>query len=323
MTSNRRRGPRNLHRAALLLVCAAAAGVMMTAAETLRLESAWSAEAPAIDGQLADWSNPLVSLGQVPLSFGVRNDGAFLYVALAASDPSTRRMLGAAGFTLWWDPAGKEKKSYGVTIPATMAGGPGMRGRGQSSGPPDQYGQPPDSQGAPPQGQGGPPAEGREGQDGGRQGGPAVKPVGHIEVVGPGKDDRRRLEIEFARTVGIDVVTRMSEGVLIYEIKVPLSVSESQPYGVRSAPGASVSLGIETGQLPRPEGRGGMGGGHAGMGGGPPGGGGMGGGMGGGGMGGPPGGGGMGGPPEGGREGMRELKPIKVWTIVRLGKPPA
>jgi len=34
--------------------------------------------------------------------------------------------------------------------------------------------------------------------------------------------------------------------------------------------------------------------------------------------------GGMGGlPPGGGREGMREMKPIKAWTIVRLAKAPA
>jgi hypothetical protein len=30
-----------------------------------------------------------------------------------------------------------------------------------------------------------------------------------------------------------------------------------------------------------------------------------------------------GGPPGGGREGMREMKPIKVWTVVQLAKPPA
>jgi hypothetical protein len=30
-----------------------------------------------------------------------------------------------------------------------------------------------------------------------------------------------------------------------------------------------------------------------------------------------------GGAPEGGREGMRDLKPIKSWTVVQLAKPPA
>jgi len=316
-----------LSRAALLIVTAFACAVT---AGTLRIESAWSAEAPAIDGRLTEWSEPLVSLGSAPLSIGVRNDGAFLYVALAANEPATRMLLGRAGFTLWWDPAGKDKKSSGITIPPTMAGGPGMRGRGQFGGPPDQDGQPP-SQGAPPQGQGsppqgqsGPPQQGQERQVPAGARGLAIEPIGHLEVIGPGKDDRRRLELAFAKTVGLDVASRMPEGVLIYEIRVPLSASGGQPYAVRSTPGATIGLGVETGEMPRPGGRGGEGGGRqGGMGGGPPGGGGGGGGRGGGGMGGGGGQGGMGGGRGGGREGMRELKPIKAWTIVHLSKPPA
>jgi len=326
---NRRPG---LRQAALLLIVTVFAGGV--AADTQRIESAWIAEAPAIDGQLKDWGSPLVSLGSAPLSIGVRNDGAFLYIALAASEPATRMLLGRAGFTLWWDPAGKDKKSSGITIPPTMAGGPGMRGRGQFGGPPDQDGQPP-SQGAPPQGQGvppqgqtGPPQQGQEGQ---RPSGPvglAIEPIGHLEVIGPGKDDRRRLELAFAKTVGLDVATRMGEGVLVYEIRVPLSASEEQPYAVRSIPGGTIGLGVETGEMPRAAGRSGEGGGRGAGGGGGGGGRGGGGGVGGGGGGGGRGGGGGGsagggGGRGGGREGMRELKPVKAWTIVHLSKPPA
>jgi hypothetical protein len=307
----------------LLLVLAAVVGAIAiaVAAETLRIESVWSTEAPVVDGRLTEWSSPLVTLGSTPLSLGVRNDGQFLHVVLAASDQATRMMLGAAGFTVWMDPAGKEKKSFGISIPPTMAAGPGMRGRGPGGGPPQ--GQPGDTAQ--------PGQEGREGQrEGGAGGqqGPAIGTITSIEVLGASKDDRRRFELAYARTIGLDVAARMAEGVLVYEIRVPLPVSEAQPYGVRSAPGAIIGLGIETAQLPRPGGRGEEGG-RGGMGGGPPGGGsgggGMGGGMGGGrtgGGGGQPGGMG-GGPPGGGREGMREMKPIKTWTVVQLAKGPA
>jgi hypothetical protein len=142
-------------------------------------------------------------------------------------------------------------------------------------------------------------------------------------VIGPGKDDRRRLELAFAKTIGLDAASRLAEGVLEYEIRVPLSVIEGQPYAVRSTPGGTIGLGIETGELPRPGGRGGEGGGsRGGMGGGPPGGGG---GMAGGGMSGGGQRGGMGGGQRGGgREGgMGEMKPIKAWIVVHLGKPPA
>jgi len=318
----------------LVLAGVACAVAIAVAAETLRIESVWSTEAPTVDGKLADWSTPLVTLGSAPLSLGVRNDGQFLYVALASSDQATRMMLGAAGFTVWMDPSGKSKKSFGITVPPTMAGGSGMRGRGPGGGPPTQEGRPPDWQGAPPQGQSGAPAQtGQEGQKEptqGGSGGPALSTITSIEVLGASKDDKRRFELAYARTIGIDVAARMAEGVLVYELRVPLPVSEAQPYAVRSAPGATIGLGIETGQLPGPGGRGEEGGrSRGGMGGGPPGGGGggggTGGGMGGGGMGGGGGqpGGMGGGPPGGGREGMREMKPIKTWTIVLLAKGPA
>ncbi len=136
-------------------------------AESLRIESVWSTEAPAIDGKLAEWSSPLVTLGSTKLSLGVRNDGQFLYVALASSDQATRMMLGAAGFTVWLDPAGKEKKTFGVTVPPAMAGAgnagpragrrPGRRASGQGA--PAEPGQ-----------------EGREGQPGG-QSGPAISTI--------------------------------------------------------------------------------------------------------------------------------------------------
>ena len=121
--------PRRLRSAWLLMALAAvvAAVAIAVAAETLRIDSAWSAEAPAIDGKLPDWPSPLVTLGSTPVSLGVRNDGESLYVALASSEQATRTMLGAAGFTVWFDPAGKDKKSFGIAVPPTMVGSSATR----------------------------------------------------------------------------------------------------------------------------------------------------------------------------------------------------
>ena len=142
----------------VVVVCAVALAVAV-AAESLRIESVWSTEAPTVDGKLTEWSAPLVTLGSTPLSLGVQNDGQFVYVALASSDQATRMMLGAAGFTVWLDPSGKNRKSFGITVPPTIAGGRGMRGRGPGGAPP------PDQSGAPAQ-------PGQEGQKEPGQGGP-------------------------------------------------------------------------------------------------------------------------------------------------------
>jgi hypothetical protein len=331
MMTRRPKGGR-LRSVILQLVLAAIVGAVAVAvaAETLRVSSAWSGEALTVDGTLADWSSPLVSLPSGNVSLGVRNDGQFLYIAVASSDQAARMLLGAAGFTIWMDPSGKQKKTFGITVPPTLSVGRGMPGRGPGGGGQGQGGHPRDWQGTPPQGQPGTSQEGREGQREGAAAGPAGPAVGaitSIEVLGASKDDRRRFELTYARTIGIDVAARMAEGVLAYELRVPLAVTEAQPYGAKAAPGAVIGLGLETGEMPRPGGRGEEGGrGGRGGGGMPPGGGGGGmpGGT-GGGMGGMGGGmGGMGsGPPGGGREGMRELKPIKAWTVVQLAKRPA
>lgn len=324
-------------RATLSILVAALASAAAVAAATPRLGSMWTSEAPSIDGMLTEWA-ALERLDPAKLSVAARNDGRFLYLAIAVSDQPTRMLLGAAGFTVWFDPAGKSKKVIGVAIPPTMALGPGMRGGG------------PGVPGEPPGGRDGndpPPREGQRdapaGQDGrGAQsppdssgrGGPGglatVEPLRAIEAAGPGKDDRRWVELAYARTIGIDAAARLSEGVLVYEIRLPLAASSDQPHAVRSVPGALVGLGIETNKLERAgrgdEGGRGRSGGPGGGGPGGPGGGGIG-GIGGGGMGGR-GGGGMGGgmmggaPPGGARGGMEQPKPIKIWTVLRLAAGP-
>lgn len=349
MTTKPRDGQRRPGgRAAPVILVAALACAAAVAAATPRIEALWASEAPLIDGVLTEWTS-LERLDQAKMSVAMRNDGRFLYAALASSDPSTRMLLGTAGFTVWFDPAGKNKKAFGIAIPPAMASGPGMRGGGPgtSGGPPGSRG----AEGQPPSEQGGPPP-GPEGQEGRHppepegRGGPgglaAIGPLRAIEVAGPGKDDLRRLELAYARTIGIDVAVRLSEGVLVYEFRLPLAASPDQPHAVRAVPGAAVGLGIETNKLERggrgdEGGRGRAGGpGGGGIGGiGGPGGGGIGGpggggigGVGGGGMGGRSGG-GMGGgmmggaPPGGGRDGMEQPKPIKIWTVVRLAAPPA
>jgi hypothetical protein len=298
-------------RAASLLFVAALA--CTAAADAPRIQSVWTADALTIDGMLKEWAS-LVSLDPVKVSVGVRNDARSIYVAITASDQPTRTLLGSAGFSVWLDPAGKHKKAFGITIPPTIAGVPGMRGRGlggtQSSTPPEQ-------------GQEGERAAQADGPGGPGRG--ALEPIRHIELTaGPGKDDRRRLELTYARTIGIDVAARLAEGVLVYEIRLPLSESADRPYFLHSAPGAVIGFGMETTKVEREredEGRrgGGPGGGGPGGGGGI---GGIGGGM--GGRGGGRMGGGMmgGGPGGGGRGGMEGQKPINTWTVVQLAQSP-
>ena len=251
---------------------ALAMSVALTAAERPHFVSQLRDGVITADGRFDDWYGNLQPLGNDPVSVQVLNDKDFLYVRLTASDAATRMQIMRLGFTVWFDPAGGTKKKFGVRYPVPDGGARG-RGRGR---------------------------EGREGDQGDEP-----SPVDRVEILGPGKDDARSLTRDHLS--GVDVAIRAEQGILQYELKVPLARTSDHPYAIDTEPGKTIGLGVETGKLQQQsfgDGRGGGGGG----------------GMGGraGGMGGR-GGGGMGGRRGGGEgRGFQPPKPLKAWATVAI-----
>ena len=265
-------------------VCAVAAILLIApafsdAAKHQRIESAWLDRPIAIDGDSGDWAGPLVSLDDKhPLSAAVENDGQSLYLVLSTSDASVRRQILRQGFTVWFDPAGGEKKHFGIKYPVGIGSDDeGFRGRGGRTR--GGYGRPRDPNSPPDQ-----PDQ--------------IEPADRLEVYGPAKDDAHSFVAAAAQ--GITVKVGQTEGYFVYELKVPLEKTSGTPYAIEARPGTAIGLGLETPKVERPQQRtGGFGGG-------------MGGGIGGrGGMGGR---GGRGGH----REGFEPPKPLKLWTTVQL-----
>jgi hypothetical protein len=264
-------------------LCAAFAfAATLAAADKPHLVSQPRAGAIAADGKFDDWTGNLQPLGSALVSVQVVNDQEFLYLRLTASDAATRMQIMRLGFTVWFDPEGGTRRRFGVRYPVVERGDPGQgpggfgglgRGRGR--------------RGAP------------EGNDGDRE-----SPVDRVDILGPGKDDARSLTRDHLQ--GVDVAVRAEQGMLQYELKVPMVRTAEHPYAIDVAPGKTIGLGLETGKIQQRslgEGRGG-GFGGGGMGG-----------RGGGGMGGR---GGGGGGRRGGAESPRPqaAKPLKVWATV-------
>jgi hypothetical protein len=135
-------------------------------------------------------------------------------------------------------------------------------------------------------------------------------PRNRVDVIGPGKDDHRSLTRDHLS--GLDVAIRSEQGMLQYELKVPLAKSTDHPYAIETAPGKTIGVGVETEKMQQRSSGAGRGGGIGGGGGG----------MGGGGRG--RGGGGMGGRGRGGGGGNRQRefeppKPLKGWGTVAIG----
>jgi hypothetical protein len=197
---------------------------------------------------------------------------------LSTRDAALRAQIMGQGLIVWFDPAGGEKKRFGVKFPVGM-GESEMPGRGRGFRRPDA----------------------------GSSGDPAsrvtLEPPNRLEVFGPDKDDARSL---VADTVsGLSVKVGQVEGTLVYELKVPLTRTDEFLYAVQARSGALIGFGLETLKPERASGEGGgAAGGFGGFGGGGrPGAGGM--GRGGGGR-------------DIGRSHYEPPKPLKVWATIQL-----
>ena len=298
--------------APLTAVALATAAVVTLGASERSIASAWLAQPLPIDGSSSGWTGFSTLSDKPPVSVAAANDGQFLYLAIRTSDPGARRMIERQGLIVWLDAKGKKNEKFGLHYPEAAempSPGEGRFGRpgggyggnsggygGNAGGQPPQEGQP---QGPPPD----PQTDGR---------------WQHMEIVGPGKDDKRDLMLD--HVPGIQVKVGDQEGVLTYELRVPLQATADAPYAIGVQPGAVIGLGLETPRIERPRRPGGFGGGFGGRGGGF-----------GSGEGGMEGGGrrgGFGG--EGGEGGGRgqfggraRMKPIKLWATVTLATAPS
>jgi hypothetical protein len=285
--------------------------VLLSAAATLiasdkpKFESSPVTERVTIDGKFEDWPGNLEPFADKPIGLQFQNDGDYLYLRLSASDQATRMQILRQGLTVWFDPGGGTKKHFGIRYPVVDhaqydSGQPGGSGGGGGYG-----------------GYGGGHRGGSGGTSGGDQppdSGSAASepsPTERVDVLGPGKDDAH----EFTRDhlPGIEVALRTEQGVLQYELKVPLAKTSDHPNAIEAVAGKPVGFGFEA---PKPAqssfNQGGRGGGMGGYGGG----GGRGGGMGGRG-------GGMGHGGGGGQHG-EAAKPLNGWGTVSLTTvPPA
>ncbi len=237
--------------------------------------SRWRTQEITVDGNQQDWEGALVFAENEKIAVGLMNDGDDLFACLVVDDREMQASIMRRGLIVWLDAAGKKDKTFGIHFPLSRFSlRPPMRPRSEPEEPQMDL----------------------------------VSMPNELEILGPGKDDRQRLPLDQARGIALNI--NRDNGVLIYEIKIPLRHGADRPYVIGANPGDKIGIGLETPEFDRKEIRERM---RSGMGGGRPGG-----GFGGGGRGG-----GMGRPggPGGQRPGLPES--LKVWTKVQLAALPA
>ena len=67
-----------------------------------------------IDGNYDDWSGQMQFLEKDKISVGLMNDAEYLYISLVTNDRQIRSQMMFMGFTIWLDPQGGNKKTFGI-----------------------------------------------------------------------------------------------------------------------------------------------------------------------------------------------------------------
>ena len=178
-------------------------------------KSLWPERQIVIDGKSDDWSGALSFIEKEQLSLGFYNDQDNLYLCLIAEGNFTRAQILRGGLTVWFDPAGGNKKIFGIRYPL-----------GVSS---PEMPMPPEMEN---------PQEMNEGFPG-----EAMK---GLEIIRSKKEEPEMMEVAKAKENGLEVMVTPSSGMVVYELKIPLLTKEGQPLAVGAKPGATIGIGFET-----------------------------------------------------------------------------
>lgn len=205
------------------------------------VDSKWRDRDIVIDGKSDDWLNAMMYFEEETISLGLLNDENSLYVCMIVDDPFIRGQIVSQGFTLWFDPKGGKKRIFGIKFPlgireAEMAPEKMEERRVLAK-----------------------PIRGE--QDSERLSQALRRQMDELEILGPGRDENLRMPVEKAE--GIEVKIEVASGMIVYEIKVPLHLSEESPFAIGAKAGDLIGVRLETPKMDLAQMRRRMGGGRS------------------------------------------------------------
>jgi hypothetical protein len=77
----------------------------------------------------------------------------------------------------------------------------------------------------------------------------STRTLDHFDLLGPGKSQRRLVDLTAA--LGIELASGTQENKLIYELRIPLTKTAERLYAVGAGPGRTIGLGIATPEAPK------------------------------------------------------------------------
>lgn len=187
--------------------------------------STWRDREVVIDGVEGEWSKAMYYFDKENVAMGLLNDDEYLYICLAAIDFRQVGQLIRGGLTVWFDPQGGKKKSFGINFPLQMQLDPGNMERKKMPVSMSPEGTPN-------------PEKLREMLE---------ESTKEMVILGPGEDERRRMPVSGSREIKAKL--DYSGGKLVYELRVPLVRDEQCPDAIGVNAGEIIGLGFETAEM--------------------------------------------------------------------------
>ncbi len=176
------------------------------------LTSSAPGEPVVVDAQLNEWGGKLRTLSSNDgLLIGMQNDDERLYLSLSTRNVESIGSIMRAGLVIWFDPAGGKKQTFGIRFPLGLST--------------DDTGNRRLSEGA---------------------AGDRIRiqrSTQEMEILGAdGQTIRRNKDA----VPGISAAIEADQGVLTYEIAVPLAPASGVLYAIGAEPGQQIGVGIAT-----------------------------------------------------------------------------
>jgi hypothetical protein len=191
----------------------------------LKLSSKWCDREIKIDGKNLEWEGGTTYIEDANAAVGLFNDENYLYIHFFSRDEAIKTQVMRDGLTIWFDPRGGEGKMFGIRYPIGMVekDRPAMTqdDREESMG-----------------------IKNMEGK--------ILEPyLKEMEILAGIKEETYSTSPSDAETLGINVKIGDFMGTFVYELKVPLSQNEHQPFAIglntsETDTSRTISIGFET-----------------------------------------------------------------------------
>jgi hypothetical protein len=196
--------------------------IVFSSCATVELNSEWAEKNIIIDGLDNEWAGSYKFLEDQKAVISARHDSTHLYLVFKTMDNQVMQKIISSGLTVWIDPSGDEKKSFGIHYPIGM-----MDWNKSRMYDPTDWGTP----------------EEREKK---MQAKSRIM-LGEMEIIT--SDGRSQHSVSIYNPYGIEIALNDTSGALIYEMKIPINSPESSLYSYSLTGGAKLSIGIETGEM--------------------------------------------------------------------------